>query len=173
MQRSIDVVIGDVHGRADALRALLREIGVVDSRGRRRTAGCVLQGGDLLDRKAGPEANLDTAKVAAQALDIVLVGNHEWRILCDGDHDHDAALEMLAGRGWPLAAAALDGWLVTHAGVHPKLARELPSDVEECAAEINRRWQRDPKRRARDKLFAAVGPARGGSDPYGGILWLH
>jgi hypothetical protein len=169
MARSIDVVIGDVHARPDALFSLLRELGVVDANGRRRRKGWIVQVGDLLDRKAGPEANLVTAQLAVAALDVVLAGNHEWRMLEDGDNA--PALELLASRGWPDAAAASDGWLVTHAGVHPDLAESLPADAADCAAEINRRWHL--KRRGRDPLFASIGPARGGDDPHGGILWMH
>jgi hypothetical protein len=173
MSRAIDVVIGDVHARADALHSLLREIGLVDAAGRRTRAGWVIQVGDLLDRKADPEANLETAHLAVSALDVVLAGNHEWRLLEESEGDHGAALATLASQGWPHAAAALDGWLVTHAGVHPGFAAELPVDVADCAAEINHRWHRGNGRRARDPLFNSVGPARGGSDPHGGILWMH
>lgn len=173
MPRAIDVVIGDVHGHADALYSVLREIGMIDASGRRRRAGWIVQVGDLLDRKADPAANLETAQLAVTALDVVLAGNHEWRMLEESDGDNDAALTTLAGRGWPHAAAARDGWLITHAGVHPDFAAQLPADAGACADEINNRWQRDGKRRARDPLFAAVGPARGGSDPCGGILWMH
>ena len=167
MSRSVDVVIGDVHARVGALHALLREVGVIDAKGRRRAKGCVVQVGDLLDRKADPKANLATAQLAVDALDIVLVGNHEWSLFGESDD----ALDLLATRGWPHAAAARDGWLVTHAGVHPEFARDLPQDADDCAAEINRRW--NAKKRQRDPLFAAMGPARGGDDPHGGILWLH
>ena len=171
--RPVEVVIGDVHARPDALHSLLREIGVIDASGRRRRSGWVVQVGDLLDRKADPEANLETAQLAAEAIDVVLAGNHEARLLADCDRDHGPALATLASQGWPHAAAATEGWLITHAGVHPELARGLPAEVAECAAEMNHRWHRDPRQRARDPLFASVGPARGGPDPHGGILWMH
>jgi hypothetical protein len=173
MARSLDVVIGDVHARCDALYSLLRELGVIDANGHRRRTGWIVQVGDLLDRKAGAEDNLATAHLAAEALDVVLVGNHEWKLLTESDGDHGAALATLASHGWPHAAAAVDGWLVTHAGVHPDFAATLPADASECAGEINHRWHRGNGRRARDPLFAAVGPARGGSDAHGGILWMH
>jgi hypothetical protein len=173
MARSIDVVVGDVHARPDALYSLLREIGVIDSNGRRRRRGWIVQVGDLLDRKAGPEANLETAQLAVEALDVVLVGNHEWRMLGEADSDYGAALATLAAHGWPDAAAASEGWLITHAGVHPDFAAALPADAAECATEINHRWHRGNGRLARDPLFTSVGPARGGDDPHGGILWMH
>ena len=173
MSRSVDVVIGDVHARSDALWSLLREVGAIDARGRRRSSGWLIQVGDLLDRHADSAANLETAHLAAETLDVVLAGNHEWRLMTETGDEHDGALAALAARGWPHAAASRDGWLVTHAGVHPRLAQELPADVSACAAEINERWESAPKQRARDPLFSSVGPARGGDDPHGGILWLH
>src|SRR3954447_24300202 len=169
--RAIDVVIGDVHARADALFSLLRAVGVIDGSGRRRCSGRLIQVGDLLDRKADVEANLETAELAADTLDVVLVGNHEWRMLADADGDNAAALAILATQGWPHAAAATDGWLVTHAGVHPEFALELPPAAAECAAEMNGRWA--GKGRARDPLFSWVGPPRGGDDARGGIFWMH
>lgn len=172
MTRSVDVVIGDVHARIDALWTLLREIGVVDGSGRRRRGGWIVQVGDLLDRNASPEANLETAQLAADLLDVVLVGNHELRLLADCDREHGAALTTLAGQGWPDAAAASGDWLITHAGVHPQLAADLPADAIDCAAEINHRWHRD-RTRVSDPLFAWVGPPRGGPDPFGGIVWMH
>ena len=167
------MVIGDVHGRTDALYSLLREIGVIDSSGRRRRAGWIVQVGDLLDRRAAPETNLETAQLAADVLDVVLVGNHEWRLLADSDGDHGAALATLAAQGWPDAACASAGWLITHAGVHPKLAADLPANADDCAAEINHRWHRDRQHSSRDPLFTWVGPERGGPDPCGGIFWMH
>src|SRR5437660_4412585 len=98
MAQSIEIVIGDVHGRIDALYTLLRELGVVDARGRRRRTGWVVQVGDLLDRTATPEANLETAQLAAEVLDVVLAGNHEARLLADGDSEHGGALATLANQ---------------------------------------------------------------------------
>jgi hypothetical protein len=173
MSRSFEVVVGDVHARHHALEALLRDLGVIGASGRRKRGSWVVQVGDLLDRKAEPEANLATARLAAKSVDVVLAGNHEWRLLDSAD-GNDEALAVLAERGWPAAAAATqDGWLITHAGVHPKLARELPADALECAAEINRRWSRGAKQRRRDSLFSSVGPARGGDAAYGGVIWMH
>jgi Calcineurin-like phosphoesterase len=163
----LEVVIGDVHARAGALRAVLAAAGVLDARGRRRERAWVVQVGDLLDRHAGDEENLATARLAAEAVDVVLAGNHEAQLLRSGDHG--AALALLATRGWPHAAAAAGDWLVTHAGIHPGLAAGLPGAAGECAAEINDRWHRG---RAGDPLFDWIGPARGGDAEFGGLLWL-
>jgi hypothetical protein len=162
----LEVVIGDVHARTDPLRAVLRDAGVLDARGRRREDAWVVQLGDLLDRRASLSANLDAASLAAETIDVVLAGNHEARILDAGSHG--PALALLATRGWPHAAAASGGWLITHAGVHPGLASSLPGDVCECVAEINDRWHRGWG----DPLFDWIGPSRDGTAPHGGLLWL-
>ncbi len=164
----LEVVIADVHARAEALRAVLEAAGVLDARGRRREDAWVVQVGDLLDRHASDGENLAAARLAAETVDVVLAGNHEAQLLRSGDHA--AALALLATRGWPHAAAAAGDWLLTHAGVHPWLASDLPGVADECAAEINDRWHRG---RAGDPLFDWVGPERGGTAPHGGILWLH
>lgn len=163
----LEVVIGDVHARGDLLRAVLTSAGVLDARGRRREDAWVVQLGDLLDRHATLPENLAAAQLAAETVDVVLAGNHEARMLRAGSHG--PALGVLATRGWPHAAATSGGWLITHAGVHPELGSGLPADACDCAAEINDRWHRG----GADPLFDWIGPARGGTAPHGGLLWLH
>jgi hypothetical protein len=161
----LEVVIGDVHARPEALRVVLAAAGVEEAR--RREGAWVVQLGDLLDRQASAEDNLATAGLAADAVDVVLAGNHEAQLLRTGGHG--GALALLATRGGPHAAAAAGDWLVTHAGLHPALAAGLPQAADECAAELNDRWHRG----GRDPLFDWIGPARGGAAPHGGVLWLH
>lgn len=169
----VEIVIGDVHARSDALWALLGAVGAVDAGGRRNPDHWIVQLGDLLDRRASSQANLQTARLAASAVDVVLAGNHESTMLRERPGRGGAALATLASRGWPYAAAACGDWLITHAGVHPKLVPELPPDAGECAAEINDRWHRRAPDYGGDPLFDWVGPARGGKAPYGGIFWTH
>lgn len=167
----IEIVIADVHARAELLRRLLTHLGLVDGRNRRRKGFWIVQVGDLLDRRATPEANLITARLAVETMDVVLAGNHEVEMLADGSSMHGAALATLAARGWPHAAAEVAGWLVSHAGVHPGLTHGLSERAEECAVEINDRWHRRSPRGIADPLFDWVGPARGGVSPYGGLFW--
>ncbi|HEY1522313.1 MAG TPA: metallophosphoesterase [Solirubrobacteraceae bacterium] len=167
----IEIVIGDVHARAEVLNGLLVSLGVLDPRGRRRDGFWIVQVGDLLDRRARPEANLKTARLAVDAVDVVLAGNHEVDLLPGNGTPHGAALATLAGRGWPQAAAEVGGWVVTHAGIHPELTHGLSAHAGECVAEINDRWHRRSTQRAADPLFDWVGPARGGMAPYGGVFW--
>ena len=162
----LEIVIGDVHARRGVLAGLLQELGVIDEDGRRRERAWVVQLGDLLDKHADPEDNLQTARLAAAAIDVVLAGNHEAALM---EAEAHGALAVLATRGWPHAAHALGDWLITHAGVHPAFAADLPAPAAECAAEINDRWHRH----ARDPLFDWVGPERGGPDPHGGLFRLQ
>ena len=163
--------MGDVHARADVLRALLEALGVLDPGGSRRKRSWIVQVGDLLDRRAAPEANLRTARLAAATIDVVLAGNHEAEMFAEHNSAHGAALATLAARGWPFAAAEVGGWLVTHAGVHPELTHGLSRRAEQCASEINDRWHRRARNGLGDPLFDWVGPARGGIAPYGGLFW--
>jgi len=152
---------------------LLRAVGALDERGRRTRECWVVQIGDLLDRRASERANLATARLAATAVDVVLAGNHELQMLGEPAGGSRAALATLAASGWPHAAFAFRDWLVTHAGVHPDLARGLPPVATECAAEINDRWHRRGPGDDVDPLFDWRGPARGGHAPCGGIFWSH
>jgi Calcineurin-like phosphoesterase len=169
----VEIVIGDVHARTEALRTLLRVIGALDERGVRSRGCWVVQIGDLLDRRASDGANLATARLAATAVDVVLAGNHELLMLSEPTGGGRTALATLAASGWPHAAFAFEDWLVTHAGVHPELARDLPPTATECAAEINDRWHRRGPGDSVDPLFDWRGPARGGHAPCGGIFWGH
>ena len=166
-----EIVVGDVHARADVLRALLGALGVLDSRGRRCDGFWVVQVGDLLDRRATPEANMRTARLAVDAVDVVLAGNHEVRMLAERQPRQWGALAALGSCGWPLAAAELGGWIVTHAGIHPELTHGLPRRAEDCAAEINHHWHERSGSQLIHPLFDWVGPGRRGVSPYGGLFW--
>ena len=167
----IEVVLGDVHARGPVLAGMLGALGVLDARGRRQAGFWIVQVGDLLDRRASAGANLRTARLAAEALDVVIAGNHEAQMLADRGSAHAAALATLATRGWPQAAAEIGGWLVTHAGVHPELTHGLPRRAGECAAEINDQWHRRSPQSVWHPLFDWVGPERDGVAPYGGVFW--
>jgi hypothetical protein len=101
-----EIVIGDVHARPVALRSLLRRVGVLDRVGRRDRSWLVVQLGDLLDRRASVEANLETARLAVEAVDVVLAGNHEAEMLAAPGCGRGPSLATPASQGWPHAAAA-------------------------------------------------------------------
>jgi hypothetical protein len=52
VDRVIEVVVGDVHGRSEALRRLLGAVGTLDADGARNPDCWIVQLGDLLDRRA-------------------------------------------------------------------------------------------------------------------------
>lgn len=85
------------------------------------------------------------------------------------------------------AAYAVDGWLLTHAGVSPKLARLIPPGVISGGAETIAEWLNEEFLRqlatpspgaAYGRTLSGHGPlfkvhvCRGGLDEYGGIFWF-
>lgn len=108
-------VIGDVHGRAEPLRALLERLGY-----RWRDAAyrhpwrTVMFLGDLVDRGAdvGGTVALVRAMVASGSAEIVL-GNHELNLLrWFAEDDHDGHLRPHSERNTAQAAASLH-WFAT------------------------------------------------------------
>jgi hypothetical protein len=81
------VVIGDVGGHLDALRAALRSVGV--RQGRIPAGTTIVQVGDLIDR--GPDTP-GVLRLVARYLDeqpeqwVQVLGNHEWQYLPGGAH---------------------------------------------------------------------------------------
>ncbi len=88
------VVIGDVHGSAAKLEALLRAAGLVDEEMRWRKEGaCLVQTGDLIDRGPEPFRVLDIMrKLVEEAPEAggevhSLLGNHEFMALASARGD--------------------------------------------------------------------------------------
>jgi len=178
------IIASDIHGDPAAARAFLEyqpdELHV-----------CL---GDLVDSR---DKNITEANekrcldLLLQSDSILLWGNHDlaylreepWRAFCD-----------FQGRVWPefqfarsrfLAAYAVDGWLCTHAGVSPGLARKIPSEVLAAGVDAVATWLNDEFLRelAIKNPHAAIprygyGPlfnipvCRGGTDHFGGIFWF-
>lgn len=149
--------------------------------------------GDLLDSKVfGEEDSLTCLDLVlhANARNPELVdavwGNHEVQYMymapfkCSG-------VRLGTGLGSKLdrvkhrfgVALVEDGYLITHAGVHPRLAKF--EDVNEECAWLNRQWEVDylnyiPQPYANtssgyNPIFN-IGKARKGPDEFGGIFWL-
>lgn len=180
------VVVGDVHGDL-LLETLLADIGVLDSQGRRNDGFYVVQLGDLVH--LGHDAFHRDAHVIEIVLrggvDRVLLGNHEafhaYGMLCgqfSGMHGRlipevEHGLRRLKDSGHLHPAWEIDGWLITHAGVHPSYASQLPRCARDAAHAINRCFfgYLQEGRRPSLPLFEAVGPVRGNEDRPGGLLW--
>lgn len=199
----VRVLLADLHGNHPALTALMRAAGVISYTGERNPAVWVAQLGDLIH--GGDDvtfADADTLTLAERSIDCQLVGNHEAPYLYPGApafagmHDPDGRpprhpycqeqLDAWLAAGRWRAAVAVDGWLVTHAGLAPSFLQGPLADPELVAAcdeqrpaevaaalagVINRRFVQRVSRRERDPLFDAIGRARGGIAPVGGVLW--
>lgn len=175
-------VIGDVHGHVDRLRALL-ERADIKRHGPHRAR--VIQLGDL----GHFGTDTDSGDVAAWQLavdgdiDLVLWGNHD-RAVVDSVHHFSGfsrpdvtalhMMRLMEAEGRLLMAYEAHGWLLTHAGLHAAFKYQaVPNqnvdklDARSIADWLNRRMGEDLS----EPVIDAVGRARGGGSPYGGILW--
>ncbi len=180
------LVVGDLHGDWPTLLRLLRHVGAITGDGERVPGWWLVQLGDLIH---GGQPSGDDERCLADGLrlfDVLLLGNHELPHAYGGAGFPSflgqgpllpAALDALATAvvaGRFQVAAAVDGWLLTHAGVHPTLQERfaLPTDAAACATALTDRFVGRLRRRTPDPLFDAVGQARGGVEPVGGLFWL-
>ncbi|HWG09918.1 MAG TPA: metallophosphoesterase [Rhodanobacteraceae bacterium] len=90
-------IIGDIHGYAGALRALLRKMGYQERQGVWQHPGRqAIFVGDLVDR--GPE-QLETIQIARGMVEsgaaLAVMGNHEFNALAWDTEDHDRPGEYL------------------------------------------------------------------------------
>jgi hypothetical protein len=107
------VIIGDLHGRRDLLRAALNALGLLDAADRWTGGGRrLILLGDLLDRGPEPLSTLDLvirlqadARAAGGEL-TCLMGNHEWMALRAGAGDHACRMNW----GFNGAGADLREW---------------------------------------------------------------
>ena len=84
-------IIGDVHGMADELKALLQSMGYSNANGAyRHTDRQAIFVGDLIDR--GPE-NIETVEIVKAMVDagsaLIVMGNHEYNAICYHTSDGD------------------------------------------------------------------------------------
>ncbi len=90
-------VIGDVHGHADRLEALLREMGYAETGGAfRHPSRQAVFVGDLVDRGPG---QLDTVRIARSMVEVgsaqIVLGNHEFNALAYATEDPDSPGQYL------------------------------------------------------------------------------
>lgn len=165
------IISGDIHGNlAKATAFLAWEPD--------ETHVCV---GDYVDSfTESQEQQLACLQMLMESRSLLLWGNHDlhylpdplWR--CNGFQPMMAPLYRklfvaALETGRITAACSVDGWLCTHAGVHPALVdRDLTP--EEAATSFNAAFPRQLQARHGPLLYVA--PARGGNDPFGGIFWF-
>lgn len=185
---SSTLVIGDVHSKFELFEGLLRQEGIIDAEGNRVRGNqvTVIQLGDLGDYRFNTIAT--DAKIATYAdkwVDIFLWGNHERPVIggpsFGGYYPPAPETKQLLlkwrGEGRLLMAYAAEGFLITHAGLHPdalkntgRLDRKDPARI---ARWINRKDDKFPHRMDPNTLPMRdnITWFRGGWDPYGGLLW--
>lgn len=119
-------IIGDVHGHADALEALLTRHGYVShGRGYRHPERKLIFLGDLIDRGPNIRRTVEIARAMVDAGDaIVVMGNHEFNALCYHTPDPNNPGQYLR----PRTAANIEQ--------HKKTLAEYPRE-EELADLIN------------------------------------
>lgn len=194
------VIIADIHGNEPTLRELLRETGAIDEAGNKDPGTWVCQLGDLLH--CGHEvweADASTLELGLATIDCILLGNHELPFATSinlgfagmhagvnkGLHPDTRRLLNEAIREERFhAAAEVDGWLVTHAGLSPSFiySNAVPLELREelqahagsaarMADHLNERLERRLITREPDPVLEAIGGRRGGSSDFGGIFW--
>lgn len=165
-------VVPDVHGNLDLLAGLLRQEGILDTdweRVDRETR--VIQLGDLCNCVGSSVIDDNRCLDHATAwFDDYLVGNHEHPYFGGPRFSGFWADIVLGSRLRRLvtgAAVAVDGILISHAGLGARWAHAAITTPERAAESLNELWRDNPTAR----VFSQIGGARGGSAPWGGILW--
>jgi hypothetical protein len=165
-------VVADAHGRHDLVRGLLEQEGLLRHDPRKGTL--VVQIGDLCNCvSTSVEEDRECLARARDWFNVYLVGNHEHPYFGGPafsgfwpDPLVKAELQRCATRGLLRAAIAIDGILVSHAGLTSRWGA-LCQTAEEAETWIAREWagnQHGP-------LFSSIGSSRGGWDKSGGLLW--
>ena len=186
------IVVGDLHGDLEGLRTLLAHLGVLDRFSKRCDGFHIAQLGDLIHgghHEERADRQMLEEVLERGWLDEVLCGNHElypafklpsgrWEGMTDPpDQKVVELLRQLRRRGGLTAASAVDGWLLTHAGLHPLYQKRVPAGLRMTAVDLATYLCAAFEARIRDRsgrdVFDAVGPVRsGGRDPLaGGIFW--
>jgi hypothetical protein len=182
------IIVGDVHGNLDALIRTLYAAGAIDDLGDRKEDWRIVQVGDLMNMapfgvlsRGFYPIDLETLEWAKDRIapEDQVVGNHEvWYThngLSIGDWHGRAQLHELQPELMRLiqeevrngrfnAAVEVDGMLVTHAGLHPHIARFYEGDVKEIAAKLNEHLIETA---TGGDLYTAI------MDPGTGIFWLR
>lgn len=183
------LVIGDTHGHLDRIIALLTQEGLLNKGSERiRPEVQLIHLGDLCHLGTETaESDRETMEVAPAWFDVILWGNHDRAIVSQyhnfggyrwsyysGGESYGPEKSWfqrqyldLAKSGKLKLAHEKHGYLLTHAGLHPKFL-DHPMSAENVAHWLNDEvLPNDDKVGVRD----AVSFERGGSHYFGGVLW--
>src|SRR6266571_1550324 len=166
------IICGDIHGHVEKVRAFL---------GHKPEEEHIALG-DYLDSFYEPQGRqLLALQLLLDSKAVLLWGNHDLHYLkmppfiCTGyQHKNEQVYRDLieTNKYRFLAAYAVDGWLLTHAGCHIRLAKHK-TDVVAIADRLNKKmaeYLEKPYEPGSEGIFA-VGGGRGGGCRNGGIFW--
>jgi hypothetical protein len=190
----VRVIVGDTHGDHVGMLQALRRVGAIDDRGVRAAGYWLCHVGDVIHAGHGVQHDdVVCLELALGLFDCLLYGNHETPFAVgigsfvgqNPQLDCQALLDAsVRDRRW-LAATAVDGYVVCHAGLHPLLllrdsrvfeplrGTEALKDPLAVAAAINSAFETRVQSPDPEPLFDWVGPVRSSRtiEPCGGIFW--
>lgn len=196
----VDVVIGDIHARQDALHTLLYKIGIINSTGERLPGYRIHQLGDALSLGYG-EQEADFFKWFLELIspeDVLLLGNHELPAVWgnhtmdfhgwdDRDVEAEEMVKDLFRRDRYRVASHVGDWLLTHAGLIPTYQKTLRQQGIETAADVagflNERFVDLVNNKVNEDMYErygihgvqarAAGMIEGMDEGFGGIFWVR
>lgn len=167
------IIVGDIHGNVEKVKAFLSYKPEAEH----------IALGDYLDSFFEPQfRQIEALQLLLDSKAVLLWGNHDLHYLsrppfvCTGfQHYKEKPLQEIieANKVRFLAAYVSNGWLLTHAGCHIRLAKHS-TDVVEVADRLNKKmadYLEHPYEPGPNGIFA-IGGGRGGADRNGGIFWL-
>lgn len=192
-ETDVRVVVGDTHGDHVGLLLALRRVGAIDERNVRVPGYWLCHIGDVIHAGHGvQDDDVTCLRLALDLFDCLLYGNHETPFAVGlgsfvGQNptlDCQPLLDAsVHARRWQ-AATAVDGYLLTHAGLHPRLLAgsqmfEPLRDVDRLhdpvavAGAINDAFEERIESGEPEPVFDWVGPLRSSRvrEPCGGIFW--
>lgn len=169
-------IISDVHGDYQNLLKALRNAGIIDKHGNRQLARRhrLYSIGDLANCSGDTfPGDFACLSLVGTVIDAMVIGNHEIQYFDPENtwtnfYYFEKLSEILhhlndTHRIWP--ALSINGYLVSHAGVHKKLG--FP-DAKSVVGKASYEWV---DKNYHHWLFSSCGYARGGRSPFGGLVW--
>lgn len=166
------IVVGDIHGHVEKVRAFLAYKPDEEH----------VALGDYVDSFYEPQTRqIEALQLLLDSKATLLWGNHDLHYLfpiapfiCTGFQygKEDTYFDVItAHKARFLAAYAVDGWLLTHAGCHIRLAKHK-TDTVQIAAMLNKKMSEYLKNPSvQPEGIFAIGLGRGGNSRIGGIFW--